>query len=112
MFCGTQDHFTEKTHVVRIMFCGTQDHFTELSVLFHERWHERIKESENVVTDKHLTVAMRPGANADRRNLQPGSDCLGNSIRNRLEHYRECSGVFECERIEDQFQIGRASCRE
>src|SRR4051794_30813823 len=93
-------------HVGRILLRGAEDRFAESRVLFHERWHEGIKESEHVITDQHLTVAVRSRPDADRGNLQPTRYRLGDGIRNRLEYDRKGSGVFECEGIEHQFLSG------
>ena len=82
---------------------GIQDLSPKLCILLRERRHEGIKESENVVADQHLAVAMRSRPYADCGNAQPGSHSLGNRIRNRLKDYGERSGVFERECIESQF---------
>jgi type IV secretory pathway VirB4 component len=88
-------------HVVRKILRSTEDQFPELCVLFHERRHERIEESENIVTDQHLTVAVRPRPDTNRGNLQPGSHSVGNRIWNRLEYDRKCSRVFESPRVSE-----------
>ena len=74
------------SHFVRIGFRSAHDDFPEVSVLFHERRHEFIKESEYIVADQHLAVALRTGSDADGGNLQPGSHFFGDQIRNGVEH--------------------------
>ena len=74
------------THVVRKISSSIEDHFPELCVLFHEGRDKLVKESENVVADQHLAVAMRSRADANRGNFQPGSQLCGNRIRNRFEN--------------------------
>src|SRR5262249_14587934 len=98
-------------HVARILLRGAEDRFAKLRVLFHERRHECIKESEHVVTDQHLTVAVRSCPNTDRGNPQPGSDRLGDGIRNRFEYDRKGPGVFECKGVEHQFLGGLVIAR-
>src|SRR5216117_1775976 len=91
------------THFVRIIPRRAEDQLPELRVLLHEWRHEPVEESKNVVADKHLAVAMRSRPDADGGNLQARSYLPGYRIGNCFEHNRECSGVFECERIGDQF---------
>src|SRR6266571_7567785 len=91
------------THFVRIIPRRAEDQLPELRVLLHERRHEGVKEAKNVVADQHLTVAIRSSADANRGNLQSGSYGFGNRIWNRLQHDGKCSGIFKCERIENQF---------
>src|SRR5258706_10916675 len=68
-------------HVVRVIPGSTHDFFSEVRVLFYERRHEGVEESENVIADQDLAVAVRSRPNADRRNLQPRSHHFGDSIR-------------------------------
>src|SRR5206468_10967176 len=90
-------------HFVRIIPRRAEDQLPELRVLLHERRHEGLKEAKNVVADQHLTVAVRSCPDANRGNLQSGSYRFDNRIWNRLQHDCKCSGIFKCERIENQF---------
>jgi uncharacterized membrane protein YbaN (DUF454 family) len=98
-------------HVVGILLRGTKDRCAELRVLFHKRRHERIKEAEHVITNQHLTVAVRSRPDADRGNLQPGCDCPGDGIWNRFEYDCKGSGVFKGQRIEYQLAGGGVIAR-
>jgi len=51
-------------HFVRKGFRGTHDDFSRLCILFDEWRHEFIKESENIVADQHLAVALETGSDA------------------------------------------------
>src|SRR6266404_6993852 len=90
-------------HVVCIILCRVENHFSKLCVLLNKRRHERVEEPENIVTHQHLAITMRPSSNADCRNSQLGSYCLGHRIWNCFKDDRKCPGIFESARIEDQF---------
>src|SRR6266699_6906675 len=62
-----------------------------------------MKESENVVTDQHLAIAMRARTDADRGNPQPRSHDLRDRIGNTLNYQREDASVFQRKRVRDQF---------
>src|SRR4051812_36978959 len=57
-------------HIDRIFPYGAVDRFTNLRVLLHERRRRLVVDSQHVVADQDLTVAMRSGTNADRWNGQ------------------------------------------
>ena len=82
---GSRWRIHSVAHVVRIVSCGIQDQISKLRVLFHERRHKRVEESEGVIADQHLAITIRSRADADRRNTQPGSYGLGDGIWNRLD---------------------------
>src|SRR5262249_10911802 len=95
-------------HVLRIMRRGIQDRCPELRVLLHERGQERVEESEHVVADQNLAVAVRARADADRGDFQrierpewvkravstrwarrrSSARCDSSSVRNRLRTHR------------------------
>ena len=57
-----------------------------------------LAEAEQVVVHEHLSVAVGPGADPDRRHREPPRD-LGRDRRgNRLEHDGEAACIFERER--------------
>ena len=52
-------------------------------------------EPEEVVPDEHLTVAVEPGADADRRDRELAGDARCDGCRHRLEDEREAAGRLE-----------------
>src|SRR5258708_40203687 len=82
-------------HVVCIILCRVENHFSELCVLFNKRRRERVNEPENIVTDQHLAIAVRPSCDADCRNSQLGSYILNHRIWNCFEHDRRCADGFK-----------------
>src|SRR5262245_26842373 len=90
-------------YLVRVILRGSTHQFSKLGILLHERRHEPVKETENIVTDQHLAVAVRSSPDADRGNLQPASHGFGNGIRNRFKNQRKSSGLLKRKRIENQF---------
>jgi len=57
-------------HVVRVILRSAHDHLAELRVLFGKGRRESVEESENVVADQHLAIAVQSGTDAYGRNLQ------------------------------------------
>ena len=74
----------------------------QVRVLFDERRHEAIEESEHVRADEHLPVAGGSGADADRRDAEPGCDGRGEIGRDRFEHQGERAGFFKGESVGDE----------
>src|SRR5262245_18323851 len=62
-----------------------------------------VKKPKHVVTNQHLTVATRPGTDADRGDGQPRGHFLGNGVWNRLQDDRESSGVLERQGVLHEF---------
>src|SRR5437762_6657849 len=71
-------------HVVGIVPGSIKDQFPELCILPHEFRYECVEQSEHVVADQHLAVAVWPRSDADRGNLQPTGHGLRHGIRDRL----------------------------
>ena len=79
-------------------------------VLLHEGRNEAVEQAQHVVAHEHLAVAMRTGADADRRNVERGARRLRDLFGNRLEHDREGAGILQCERVGDErIRVLRAS---
>ena len=74
----------------------------EIGVAPDELRDETILDAEEVVVHEHLPVAMRTGADADRRNVDRVGDRLRHLDWNALEHDREAPGVLQCLRVLDQ----------
>ncbi len=70
----------------------------ELGVALDEAHLRLGREAEHVVVDEDLGVAGRPGADPDRRDLEPLGDLAGDLGRYALEHDREDARVLERER--------------
>jgi len=65
-----------------------------------------LREAEQVVVDEHLAVAVRAGADPDRRHREPARHFGRDGRRHSLEHDREATGLLERDRVVDQ-----PSCR-
>src|SRR5438105_9346977 len=74
--------------------CG-QDLFGKLRILLRERWNRTVGESEDIVGDQHLSVALRTGANADGGNFQTRRNSRRQFRRYRFQHDGENAGFLE-----------------
>jgi hypothetical protein len=74
-------------------------------VLFHERRHELVEQSEHVVTHEHLSVAVRPRSDADGGDSNMCRGGSGNVGRDGFQHNRKRSGRFEGRSIGEQLGI-------
>jgi hypothetical protein len=89
-------------HVFGIFRHGLPDRLSQSRVHLDERGHERVEQPEKVITDKDLTVTIRPRAYANRRNTELHSKSVGHFSWNRLKYQRESPRILECERIVEQ----------
>src|SRR5258705_13979650 len=88
-----------RAHLGCIAGHGVADRVAHLRVALDERRSEPGKEPHHVVEYQDLPVAIRAGADADRRDR----DALGNELRERrrheLEHHAPAAGGFERRRV-------------
>jgi len=61
-----------------------------------------VRQAHHVLPDEHLAVAVRAGADPDRRDRQRLRHQRGDRGGDRLEHDGERTGVLERERIVDE----------
>src|SRR5687767_14550419 len=52
--------------------------------------------AEQILQHQNLTIATRPGPDADCRNRDGFRNLFGNLLRNAFEHHREGSQLSEC----------------
>src|SRR6202140_1211740 len=74
---------------------GGFDRLTEFGVLTHELRDMVRIQAADVLNDEHLSIAMRSGADADRRDRQRLRDPLTERAGDRLEHHSEGAGFFQ-----------------
>src|ERR1700674_4250322 len=77
-----------------------------MRVLTHELRRFAIAESKHVMEDEHLTVALRSGADADRRHRYRLGDRRSKDVGNAFEHERENAGRGERARVVEQLTCG------
>src|SRR6185369_5908732 len=74
----------------------------EMRVWSHELGHKIIEESEEIIEDQHLTVAVRTRADADGGNRHGIGDGLSQLRRNGLKNQRKRPGCLKSLRIVQQ----------
>src|SRR5712672_956 len=92
-----------QSNVICIGFRCADDQFPKVRVLFHKRWHKVIKDSQHIVADEDLAVAVWSSTDADGRYLESIRYSMCNIVRNRFEDDRKGSGILQCQRIFEQF---------
>src|ERR1039458_4814076 len=78
-------------HVFAIVFDCTPDECAGIAIAADKLGRWRKCQIEQVVEDKNLPVAVRSGADADRRNSQLAADSSGHLARNAFKH--DCTGT-------------------
>src|SRR4029079_13962420 len=74
----------------------------KVSVWSHKLGHKIIEESEEIIEDQHLTVAVRTRADADGGNRHGFGDGLSQLRRNGLMNQRKRPGCLKSLRIVQQ----------
>src|SRR5215510_7381836 len=77
--------WTARTNVLDVCTRGREKVFSEVRVLLYEWWN-LFRETQRVITNQHLTIALRSGADSDGGNLHGTRDTAGQIRRNGLEH--------------------------
>src|SRR5262245_35976456 len=65
----TRSRIAAFVHVGHVRLGGGDDRLRQFRVLVNEGWDEPIEEPEHVGADEDLSVALGPGADADRRDV-------------------------------------------
>src|SRR5262245_56766205 len=71
------------------------DLFRGVRILLDEWRHRTVVETQRVVADEHLAVAVWSGADADRRNAQAFGNLFCDVVRYRFENDGENTSLFE-----------------
>ena len=87
-------------HLRRVFGGGVADGDPGGGQGFCKFWGEPRKQPCQVVDDKHLAVALRPGADADGGDAQGGGDGAGGFGFDQFHHDGECARCF------DRFCVG------
>src|ERR1700726_3202224 len=82
-------------HVVIELAGGGFDRLSEFGVLANELRDVIWVQSQEILDDQHLTIAVRPGPDTDRGHSQRLGDTLPERARDGLQHDCECAGVFQ-----------------
>jgi len=78
-----------------IGFEGLLDLLVELGVLLDEARREAVEQTQQVVCDQHLPIAIHPAADADGGHLQPFRDQSSELRRDGLQHQAETAGLLQ-----------------
>ena len=65
------------------------DHLGQVGVLLDEARHLAVSQAEHVLPDQYLGVAVRAGADPDRRDVELGGDPLREVTGHHLHHHAE-----------------------
>ena len=74
----------------------------QVRVALHEPRQMAFRQTEEVVVDEHLPVAVAAGADPDRRDLEVLRDVRRDRRRHRFQHEREGAGVLQSARVRDE----------
>ena len=77
---------------IAILGHGLGDRGFQIGVCFHMPRHSPGGQPQEIVKDKNLPVAPRPGTDSYRRNFKPFCDSRGSLGRYALQHDGECPG--------------------
>src|SRR5436190_7746246 len=81
--------WTTRTDILYICTRGGENQFRQLRVLLRE-WRDRaVGQTEGIIADQDLAVALRSGPDADGWNFQTGCDLRGEVVWYGFEHDRE-----------------------
>ena len=65
----------------------------DIGIRADEFWHPIDREPDEIVQHEHLTVALRPGTDADCGHLDGASDCSCHLLRNAFQHHCKRTGA-------------------
>src|SRR5687768_9390078 len=87
--------WTTRTDILYIRARCRQDRFGKLRILLGKRRNRTIRKAECVVADQDLAIALRAGADSDRRNFQACGDAAGKVVGDRFENDGEDAGLLQ-----------------
>ena len=82
-------------YIGAILLHGSGDELVEVQVATQEPWFEFLGDAQHVVCHEHLTVAMRPGADADGGDAERLRNFLAQLRRNLFQHDGEAAQLFQ-----------------